>query len=337
MRLNRIFTNHMVFQANKPIRVFGEGKGTVEVEFLDVSAAKTVSDGKWCVELPCANYGGPYEMTVVLNGEKTVLSDIYVGEVYLLAGQSNIEFSVQGSNFDEEQCEEYPLVRAFMQDRLVLSPNIRSEHGWMLCEKGMAKFWSAIGYHAALKISKENNIAVGMVFCYKGASVIESWLPRETALKPEYCIPYEERYLSRSTEKDSPHNEAGALYEATQQKITPFSFGAVVWYQGESNTGSGDYKIYENQLKDLIFQWRADFMDEKLPFLVVEIADFDARQDDGWKKIQEIQMGIEKKITNVISVKSADVCESFDIHPPTKTVLAERIARVLQNLANNNA
>lgn len=333
MKLNQIFTNHMVFQANKPIRVFGEGKGTVTVEFMGKTVTKTVETDKWLLEMPSHDYGGPYEMAVTLNDKSVILKDVYVGEVYLLAGQSNIEFSVQGSNYPEEQCENYPLVRAFMQDRLVPSPNIRSEHGWMLCEKEMAKFWSAIGYHAALKISKQKNIAVGMVFCYKGASVIESWLPRETALKPEYCIPFEERYLSRSTEKDSPHNEAGALYNATQQKIVPYVFSAVVWYQGESNTGYGDYKIYEAQLKDLIWQWRKDFMDEKLPFLVVAISDFDSRMDDGWRKIQEIQMGIEDKLLNVISVKSADVCESFDIHPPTKIVLAERIAEILQKLA----
>ena len=333
MKLNQIFTNHMVFQANKPIRVFGEGRGTVTVEFMGETVTKAVETDKWLVEMPSHDYGGPYEMTVTLNDEMVILNDVYIGEVYLLAGQSNIEFSVEGSSYPEEQCENYPLVRAFMQDRLVPSPNIRSEHGWMLCEKEMAKFWSAIGYHASLKISKEKNIAVGMVFCYKGASVIESWLPRETALKPEYCIPFEERYLSRSTEKDSPHNEAGALYNATQQKIVPYVFSAVVWYQGESNTGSRDYKIYENQLKDLICKWREDFMDEKLPFLVVAISDFDARKDDAWRKIQEIQMGIEDKLPDVISVKSADVCESFDIHPPTKTALAERIANILQNLA----
>ena len=53
-------------------------------------------------------------------------------------------------------------------------------------EKSTAKFWSAIGYHAALEISKKKNISVGMVFCCKGATVIESRLPEEIVLKPEY-------------------------------------------------------------------------------------------------------------------------------------------------------
>lgn len=330
MILNKIFTDHMVFQANKPIRIFGEGFGEATVEFQGVVKTQYFNTDRWLIELPAMNYGGPYEMNISLNGQKILLEDIYIGEVYLLAGQSNIELSLEGINVPESDFENCPLVRAYMQDRVVLSPNIKSEHGWMVCgETDKLKFWSAIGYYMALEIAKEKNVAVGLVFCYKGASVIESWLPEEIVLKQEYQIPFEERYLSRSTEKDSPHNKTGALYSSTQQKIAPFSFSAVVWYQGESNTGDGDYKIYGGLLKELILCWRSDFMDLSLPFIVVEIADFDARNDNGWKKIQEIQAGIGSYVENVISVKSADICESFDIHPPTKKYLAKRIADIL--------
>ena len=332
MKLNQIFTDSMVFQANKPIRIFGEGKGNLTISFCGVTVSKYCDTEKWLIELPSMDYGGPYEMNISLEDEEIIVKDIYVGEVYLLAGQSNIELSLDFINYPQEELQDCELIRAYMQDRLVLSPNIRSEHGWMVCGKtDKLKFWSAIGYHMALKIAKTKNVAVGLVFCYKGASVIESWLPEKIVLKKEYQIPFEERYLSRSTEKDSPHNKSGALYESTQQKIVPFSFSSVIWYQGESNTGYGDYKIYGSLLKELISCWRKDFMDEKLPFIVIQIADYDARNDDGWKKIQEIQEKSEDKNDNVISVKSADVCESSDIHPLTKELLAHRIAELLIN------
>jgi hypothetical protein len=148
-------------------------------------------------------------------------------------------------------------------------------------------------------------------------------------LVEKYQIPYEERYLSRSVCKDEPHNKPSALYYSTQQKIAPFSFSSVIWYQGESNTGDGEYKIYGGLLKELISCWRSDFNDEDLPFIVIVIADFDSRNDNGWKNIQQIQRNIQKEMENVISVESADVCESFDIHPPTKTLLSERIAKIV--------
>ncbi len=329
MKLNKIFSDHMIFQANKQIRVFGEGTGTVSLEFVGKKVTKSIATDKWVIELPALDYGGPYEMRVSLEDQIITLRDIYIGDVYLLAGQSNIELSVEGSNYPVELCEDYPLARCFMQDKLTVSPHLKSADGWLVCQKDTAKWWSAIGYHLALKISKKKNTAVGLVFCYKGASVIESWLPEEITSKPEYRIPFEQRYLSKSTEKDSPHNVSGALYNAMQQKIVPYSFSAVIWYQGESNTGDGDCKIYAGLLKELIIRWRKDFMDKKLLFIVVQLADYDARKDSAWKKIQDIQTKIANEVENVISVRSADICETSDIHPPTKTALAERIAEVI--------
>jgi len=334
MKLNQIFTSSMVFQANKPIRIFGEGKGKVSVEFVGLSATETFDTDKWCIQLPEMDYGGPYEMKISLNNEIITLQDIYIGEVYLLAGQSNIELSLENTNYPSDLYEENSLLRCFMQDRVTISPNMKSSDGWYVLNKDNAKFWSAIGYHSALKIAESKSIAVGLVYCYKGASVIESWLPEETAKKYESEIPFEERGLMRSSEKDAEHNKSGKLYSVTQQKIVPFSFSAVIWYQGESNTGTGDYKIYGRELKELISCWRKDFKDEKLPFIVVAIADYDARPDEGWKKIQEIQLSSENREDNIISVKSADVCESFDIHPPTKTALAERITDILLSKFN---
>lgn len=330
MKLNQIFTDHMVFKANKPIRIFGEGKGTVSVEISNNKFTKVCDDEKWIVEIPAMDYGGPYEFKINLDGKEIILQDVYIGEVYLLAGQSNIELSLEFIKYPEDELESNPLIRAYMQDRVVLSPNIRSEDGWMVCgETEKLKFWSALGYHMALKIAKSINVAVGLVFCYKGASIIESWLPEYIVEKPEYQIPYEERYLSRSVCKDDPHNKPSALYYSTQQKIAPFSFSSVIWYQGESNTGDGEYKIYGGLLKELISCWRSDLKDNELPFIIIVIADFDARNDNGWKNIQHIQRNIQKEMENVISVESADVCESFDIHPPTKTLLSERIAKIV--------
>ena len=64
MKLNPLFTNNMVLAAGKPIRVFGEGNGKVEVTFCGNTAASNAKDSKWLVELPSMEYGGPYEMEI---------------------------------------------------------------------------------------------------------------------------------------------------------------------------------------------------------------------------------------------------------------------------------
>ena len=42
MKLNSIFTSHMVFAKGMPIRIFGEGKGTAEITFACQSSLASV-------------------------------------------------------------------------------------------------------------------------------------------------------------------------------------------------------------------------------------------------------------------------------------------------------
>ena len=47
MNLSKIFKSHMVFAANKPIRIFGDGCGCVEITFNN-KTLKYISDKeKW--------------------------------------------------------------------------------------------------------------------------------------------------------------------------------------------------------------------------------------------------------------------------------------------------
>jgi sialate O-acetylesterase len=112
--------------------------------------------------------------------------------------------------------------------------------------------------------------------------------------------------------------------------VVPYSVGRVIWYQGESNTGSGEWKHYTKLLAELIACWRIDFEDLSLPFTVVQIADWDVRNDDAWRGIQRAQEQIVDFVDDVTVIRSADLCEHDDIHPPTKIHLANRIFESLK-------
>ena len=73
MRLASVFTDHMVLQAGKPIKIFGQGAGTLLVQFLNIKKEYTIAEEEWCVSFPEASYGGPYEMYFNLNGHEEVL------------------------------------------------------------------------------------------------------------------------------------------------------------------------------------------------------------------------------------------------------------------------
>ena len=94
IQLAQIFRDGLVFQANKPIRVFGTGEGTYEVEFLGQTVKAESRDGKWLAELAPASYGVDYTLTVRHEGENVTLRDVCVGEVFLCAGQSNMQFGL---------------------------------------------------------------------------------------------------------------------------------------------------------------------------------------------------------------------------------------------------
>ncbi|MBE6727425.1 MAG: sialate O-acetylesterase [Ruminococcaceae bacterium] len=328
MKINQIFTNGMVLQANKPIKLYGTGSGTVTAQIADNIVKGKFTGDKWLLTLPELTYGGPYDLYIDLNGEKLTFSDVYVGEVILLAGQSNIAMSLGGSSYPKSDYEENPLVRCFNAKHYEGQGHFHPEDGWVKCTIDNAQHFSAIGYHLATQMSKEKGITVGIIACYMGSSVIESWLPAEIADDERFYLPKEEKYDSPYVH--GPHNISGTLYGVRQQSIVPYSIGNVVWYQGESNTGKGEWKIYTDLLEALIKRWREDFMDENLPFAVVQIADWDERNDDAWHGIQKSQEKIVERTHNVKVIKSADVCETFDIHPPTKINLSKRIYEAIK-------
>ena len=329
MKLAPIFNHHTVLQANKPIRIYGSGKGHAKVSF-DGETHEILSTGDlWCLIFSPRPYGGPYELSVTLDGVTSVYTDLFVGEVLLLSGQSNMGYKLYKTPFPTECYEENPRLRYFAAERFASEDRFSPADGWVFCTKETAAFFSAIGYHLGMLLSNEKKIAVGLLACYLGSSKIESWLPREIALREEFYLPPEEKLDAPYAGKIRDHNTPGKLYGIRQQSLVPFSIGRVIWYQGESNTGRGEPRIYTRLLEALITRWRKDFMDDDLPFTVIQIADWDARDDDAWHGIQAAQEKIVEILPHVTLIRSADVCEKNDVHPPTKTLLAERIWKSL--------
>ncbi len=323
IRLADIFSDGAVFQAGKPIRIFGEAHGEAMLIF-DGETKKINTDGKFCVQFSARPYGGPYELSASADGEQKIYKNIYVGEVLLLAGQSNIAFKLKHSSYPRDSYTDEPRLRCFCGGLYETEHSFPPKDGWVACKKEETSAdFSAIGYHIGQRLCKEKGIAVGLIACYLGSTVIESWIPAEIGNRPEFYLPPDEKY-------DSPyvrgaHNVYGTLYKLKQQPLVPFSVGNVIWYQGESNTGKGEYKNYTKLLCELIHCWRRDFCDPSLPFTVVQLADWEARDDEAWHSIQAAQEAITQFAENTAVVRSADLCETDDIHPPTKIRLAERI------------
>jgi sialate O-acetylesterase len=109
-----------------------------------------------------------------------------------------------------------------------------------------------------------------------------------------------------------------------------YAIAGIVWYQGESDASISEGMVYDIELCELIKVWRNDLYDNNLPFVVIQIADYDEKiNDDGWRLVQEAQLRVEKMLPCVKTVISRDVCESDNIHPATKEILSLRVADAL--------
>ena len=111
-------------------------------------------------------------------------------------------------------------------------------------------------------------------------------------------------------------------------RVIPLALSGVIWYQGESDASEAEGRLYERELCELIRVFREKFLCRLLPFCIVQLADCKPRmaQGPGWRLVQEAQARICMQLPNTYTVICRDICETDDIHPPTKDKLALRIA-----------
>ncbi len=195
-----IFTDHMVLMREKKVCIWGvcDGQDNVEVCIDNIQAQATILDNTWKVYLPAHAAGGPYLMQVKCGAECLEFEDVYYGEVFLAAGQSNMEMALKDSKggIDVAKTSDYPLIRyynvlktGYIDEQI--EQEIRSVQ-WESCVGEASGDMSAIAYYAARRIQEELQVPVGVVDCYQGGTSISSWLP-ENVLK-QYSLG--EKYIA---------------------------------------------------------------------------------------------------------------------------------------------
>jgi sialate O-acetylesterase len=87
----------MVLQRGKPNSIWGWSQpgDSVRVDIGESSAtATTGADGRWQTQIRPPAPGGPYTVKIT-GGQQTVeLQDVLVGDVWICAGQSNMQFGL---------------------------------------------------------------------------------------------------------------------------------------------------------------------------------------------------------------------------------------------------
>ncbi len=330
LSLAPLFRDHMILQAHAPIRIFGTGCGTVSITFCG-QTVQLRAQGDWVAELPPMDYGGPYTMYIQLDDESVVLSDVHLGDVYLLAGQSNMEFKLRESA-DTPCGDDDGRIRFFMTGRMEAGERFAPADGWVPCTRSNAPDLSAIGYFLGHRLRRQTGHAIGFTCCYQGGSMIQSFLSPDAAAR----LPEVHQLNLRSLAGDDgtlacPWNCDSVLYHFAAKMLFPYVHRAVIWYQGESNTNHFDYEHYDLLLRAWIDDWRTQLRLPALPFYIIQLAEYDRKPGKRWDRIRAHQAAA-GSWDGVTSIPCADICETFHIHPPTKSKLAHRIADALLRL-----
>jgi len=198
--VDSVFGDHMVLQADKPLRFSGYSPydSEVEVEFDGVrERTRADSDGRWTVEFPARPAGGPYTVIfrpVNFGWDSWIeLKDVMVGEVWFIAGQGNVDMPMWSQNDSCRWPDGDRIAAEFRDDglRFLSVPHAYSmdgpmsdlpgRTGWKTANSAaVLEKASALGFWFGKKLreARKQGVAVGIITAGWSGSRIEPWIPR---------------------------------------------------------------------------------------------------------------------------------------------------------------
>ncbi len=325
------FTDGAVLQRGKPVPVWGWSSPCeqVVVDFAGQKVRATAdAKGKWRVILsPLSAVKKPRELFVssVTNRSDYVrVKDVLVGEVFICAGQSNMEFPLCGGHphFSDRLGATVAQTLNLQNVRYVRVPYLeewrsgvprertrrvmewRPFTAWYLMRRAT---FSAVGAYFALEIyhALECQVPVGIIGCYDGGTCINAWTPQfgETPHAETSCL------------------NPGVLFNEMVAPCCPYALRGMLWYQGCYDAPAHD--TYAAKMHRLYDGWVKSFEQPGMPIYFVQLAPW-------WSTaipyIQEAQAQFARNETNAFMAVTCDIGNTEDIHPYEKLTVAKRLA-----------
>jgi len=349
LRLERGAADYQVFQrgpANAAdIRVEGSVQGAdgkpvearivkagMDLPGFEWKQAGQAASGRWSAELKNVPAGGPYRLEFRVAGSQDVASvaHVLVGDLWVLAGQSNMEGvgnledlplpSAMVNSLDMTDTwvvAEDPLHRLVdAADRVHWRKNAKGEIAKLEGEE-LRKWISArrkgagAGLPFALEMVRRTGVPVGLIPCAHGGTSMDQWSP------------------------DLKDRGGDSLYGAMLRRIRLAGgrVRGVLWYQGESDASEKAAPLFEEKFLRFIQALRQDTGLRDLPFYYVQIGRHVSNAPGGpWDMVQDAQLRAETRLPNLWMTTCVD-CELDDgIHVGTDEhrLLGRRLANLAE-------
>ena len=340
IRLPHILSDGMVIQQLTDFAFWGWAKPNTQIAVVpswkpDKLVVNSDSKGRWriIVRAPGGSFK-PHSITFS-DGQPITINNILAGEVWVCAGQSNMEMPVRG--FNECPVEGY-------QEAVWASANMRGVRyvkiparmssvpledtpcQWVDVTPKTVSDCSAVGFFFAQRLAQVLQMPVGLVLANKGGTMVESWLNVDN-LRKHTDEPTDSTLIARkyTTEWLRP-----LLWgNGTFHPIVNYGVRGVLYYQGCANVDHNP-TTYGERLKLLAQQWRKHFS-ANMSMLLVEIAPhcYEGAMGTSAAFIREQQYKASLEIPNCAMVSTNDLVYPYEvrqIHPCQKRPIGERLA-----------
>jgi len=223
-----VFSDHMVLQRNADVPIWGRADaGEAVAVTLEGRTVRTRagSDGRWRVDLPTGEAGGPYVLTVAGEGADDTIEirDVLVGEVWLCAGQSNMAWVLERARDAEAEiaAADWPRIRHLkVPQRAASQPQEDQAGTWEVCSPRTASQFTAVGYFFARKLHRALDVPIGLLNVTWGGTRIEPWTPAEGFALVDSLGPIHERVLLQDASTEAHARRAGEYLDSVDDWLT---------------------------------------------------------------------------------------------------------------------
>ncbi len=345
--------SNMVIQQNKPFKVWGKAPAGQIVKIngdwlaADITVVASADNsflGILYMPKATKNDFTKHQLSIESNGEKVVLNNLLIGDVWLCSGQSNMQFSMKEikDSAIENADVDYPNIRLFNGGLNFSATPINNISGkWQESKLASVLPFSAVGFNFGKELYKDLHIPIGLVFSGIGASAAQAFVPQDvlaadTMLNRVYLQPYLNSDKSKEVINGGFSFEKVTrpflLYNALINPLTNLSIKGICWYQGESNRT--ERESYTHLTQEMIKSWRHNFGQGNLPFYYVQVAPFFYDKENpvlsDYAYFREAQENI-SKLNNTEMVVTMDLGESKNLHPKDKKPIGIRLEKTALN------
>lgn len=369
--VSKVFSSNMVIQRNECVRVWGwadesENGKKVSATFMGERADALIENGEWEIVFyqryeACKELGNDL---VVYSGEEKeyVFEDILIGDVFMVIGQSNVQYDV--NNYLSAEPDDKWTKDLLSEDTIIrynYNSNTQSAgyptkgsdeickdaingYGWVIPNASNVGPLSAIGYFIAHQVTEltDNEIPVGISQFSASGRPLSVFMPNELA--EELGSDHFDEDKGIYIDNHYAHVEARYMYNQYMYPFERMPIAGIVWYQGEAESSPALATVYVERFTALIEYMRSthNIVNKEFPVFYVEFPSvYKVKLADGSYSTSYLDTGRIRAescmIPQMLSNSYVAVCSDLwddeantnNVHPYCKYEQAERVSALM--------